>query len=61
MRSIDSNVPVIAFTAHAGRNYRERALQAGFNDVATKPVEDMGVFCQTVVDLAESHNFRNSQ
>src|SRR5438046_2088822 len=48
MRLIDPSIPVIAFTAHAGRDYRQRAMQDGFIDVVTKPVRDMDAFCRMV-------------
>src|SRR5438477_7006622 len=32
-RSIDAAVPVIALTAHAGHDYRQRAVEAGFNEL----------------------------
>jgi two-component system nitrogen regulation response regulator NtrX len=54
LRKIDPAVPVIAFTAHAGPSLRQNAMQAGFNDVITKPVHDMSAFCQTVINLAEA-------
>jgi CheY-like chemotaxis protein len=54
VRMIDSNVPVIAFTAHARFNSREHAIQAGFNDVATKPVQDLDAFCKRVINFAET-------
>jgi len=54
VRMIDSSVPVIAFTAHAGHNSRERAIQTGFNDVITKPVQDLNAFCETVINFAEN-------
>jgi CheY-like chemotaxis protein len=53
MRLIDPNVPVIAFTAHAGLHDRERAIQAGFTDVVTKPVRDMDAFCRMVIEVAD--------
>jgi CheY-like chemotaxis protein len=53
MRLIDPNIPVIAFTAHAGRDYRERAMQAGFTDIVTKPVRDMDAFCRRIIEAAD--------
>ena len=38
IRSKDQNTPVIALTAHALREERERAQRAGFNDYLTKPI-----------------------
>jgi CheY-like chemotaxis protein len=54
VRLIDPNIPVIAFTAHADRDYRERAMQAGFTDVVTKPVRDMDAFCRMIIRVAEA-------
>lgn len=51
IRSIDATIPVIAFTAHVG--IRQRAIQAGFNDVVTKPVLDMDGFCERVMEIAD--------
>jgi CheY-like chemotaxis protein len=53
MRLIDPSIPVIAFTAHAGRDYRERAMQAGFTDIVTKPVRDMDAFCRRIIAAAD--------
>jgi len=53
MRLIEPNIPAIAFTAHAGRDYRERAMQAGFTDVVTKPVPDMDAFCRMIIEVAD--------
>ena len=53
MRLIDATIPVIAFTAHAGMNFRQRAVQAGFNDVVTKPVPDMDAFCRKIIEVAD--------
>ena len=50
IRLIDPNIPVIAFTAHAAN--RERAIDAGFNDVVTKPVHDMDALCRRIIDIA---------
>ena len=53
VRLIDADIPVVAFTAHAGPGERERAIQAGFTDVVTKPVRDMDAFCRRIIELAE--------
>ena len=53
LRLIDALIPVIAFTAHAGMHFRQRAIQAGFNDVVAKPVEDMGAFCRMIIEIAD--------
>lgn len=52
-RLIDATIPVIAFTAHSGMQFRQRAIQAGFDDVVTKPVEDMDALCEMVIELAD--------
>ena len=52
-RLIDATIPVIAFTAHAGMNFRQRAIQTGFNDVVIKPVLDMAAFCRKIVEVAD--------
>ena len=56
LREIDSTVPVIAFTAHAGANFHAQAIRAGFFDVVIKPVQDMAAFCQQVIKVADAGN-----
>ncbi len=53
LRLVDSGVPVVAFTAHAGADSHQRAIGAGFDDVVTKPVQDMAAFCRTVIEFAQ--------
>jgi CheY-like chemotaxis protein len=53
MRLIDATIPVIAFTAHVGMHVPQRAIQAGFNLVVTKPVENMDAFCRMIIEVAD--------
>ena len=53
MHSIDPGITGVAFTAHAGDEYRRKAIDAGFHSVITKPVLDMDKFCGTIVDLVD--------
>jgi len=57
LRLVDPDVPVIAFTALADPHFRARAIQAGFSDIQSKPVQDMSAFCQRVISLARESNF----
>lgn len=45
-------IPVMALTAHALTAYRDRALQAGFDDYDTKPV-DMPRLLKKIEDLLQ--------
>jgi CheY-like chemotaxis protein len=54
MRLVDPTVLVIAFTAHGRMHFRQRAIQAGFNLVVTKPVQDMDAFCRMIIEAADS-------
>jgi CheY-like chemotaxis protein len=53
IRLIDATIPIIAFTAHSSMNFHQRAIQAGFNDVVTKPVDDMDAFCRMVKEVVD--------
>jgi CheY-like chemotaxis protein len=53
MHSVDPNITAVAFTAHVGEDFRQKALDAGFHSVITKPVKDMDAFCRMIVDLVD--------
>ena len=48
VRKRDAKVPVVAVTAHAFPQHREKALNAGFNGFITKPIEDDRVFREQI-------------
>ena len=60
-RSIDPEIPGIALTAHAGQNYRQRALEAGFNDFVTKPIHDLEAFCRMVINCGSENGINFSR
>ena len=51
MHSIDPQLTAVAFTAHADGRHRQKAIDAGFHSVVTKPVHDLDAFCHTIIDL----------
>jgi len=53
MHSVDPRITAVAFTAHAGKDYRRKAIDAGFHLVITKAVLDMDAFCRSIIGLAE--------
>ena len=53
MHSVDPSITGVAFTAHAGEDYRQKAFDAGFHSVITKPVHDMDAFCWMIIDLKD--------
>ena len=53
MHSVDANITAVAFTANVGMDYRQKAMEAGFHSVITKPVHDMDAFCRMIVDLKD--------
>src|SRR5215475_15165129 len=46
MHSVDPHITAVIFTAHADDRYRQKAIDAGFHSVVTKPVRDMDAFCR---------------
>ncbi len=50
LREKESSIPIVAITAHAMKGDRERCLEAGCNDYATKPI-DRAKLLQLVQDL----------
>lgn len=44
IRKIDSQIPIIALTAAATEDDRERALKVGMNDFVTKPIESSELY-----------------
>ena len=53
MHSVDPRITAVAFTAHASDGHRQKAIDAGFHSVITKPVRDLDAFCRMIVDLAD--------
>ena len=53
MHSVDTRITAVAFTAHTDDRYRQKAIDAGFHSIVTKPVHDMDAFCRMIVDLAD--------
>jgi CheY-like chemotaxis protein len=53
MHAVDPHITAVAFTAHIGDRYRQKAIDAGFHSVVTKPVLDMDAFCQRMIDLVD--------
>ena len=51
-------IPVIAITAYAKEEDRERALAAGFHRYLSKPVE-LGEFISAVAEAAESNSLKS--
>ena len=54
MHSVDPRITAVAFTAHADDRYRQKAIDAGFHSVVTKPVHDMDAFCHMIINLRPS-------
>ncbi|MDM8515299.1 response regulator [Desulfobacterales bacterium HSG16] len=50
-----ANIPIIALTAHATREYRKKSLDAGMNDYITKPI-DFNRLCKVLMPFIKSCN-----
>jgi CheY-like chemotaxis protein len=53
MHSVDPDITAVAFRAHAGDHNHQKAIDAGFHSVVTKPVHELDRFCRKMVDLVD--------
>ncbi len=56
IRSLNSNIPVIAQTAFAMSDDKEKMKQAGFDDYVSKPIDinKLACYCQQMADPVEN-------
>jgi len=56
----ESEIPIVALTAHAQTGDREQFLEAGMNDYLSKPIDSVSVL-ECVSQWAETHNTSSRQ